>query len=131
MVDPPKPRSTLTDIEITKILTLYHEGHSERDIATIIHRSKGAVEHTLATYNFDTFIGHNPRPIHPRKTTEREDRYLLRAAKQFNEVPLHDISKIVNIPISKSTMSRRLHEVGYGRYIARKKPQLSSKNIEE
>lgn len=131
MVDPPKPRSTLTDIEITKILTLYHEGHSERDIATIIHRSKGAVEHTLATYNFDTFIGHNPRPIHPRKTTEREDRYLLRAAKQFNEVPLRDISKIVNIPVSKSTMSRRLHEVGYGRYIARKKPQLSSKNIEE
>ena len=28
-------------------------------------------------------------------------------------------------------MSRRLHDVGYGRYVARKKPQLSPKNIEE
>ena len=131
MTDQPEPRSLLSDIEITKILTLHRDGHTERDIAKIIHRSKGAVEHTLQTYDFDTFVGHKPRPLKPRKTTKREDRYLLRAAKQFNNVPLHDISKIVNIPVSKATISRRLHENGYGRYIAQKKPHLSRKNINE
>ena len=131
MANQPKPRSALTDVEITKILTLHRDSHSKRDIAAIIHRNRWAVERTIVTYDFDTFVGRNPRPPQPRKTTECEDRYLLRAAKQFNDVPLCDISKIVNVPVSKSTMSRRLHDVGYGRYVARKKPQLSPKNIEE
>ena len=91
----------------------------------------GAVEHTLQKYNFDTFVGHKLRPLRSRKTTKCEDRYLLRAAKQFNNVPLCNISKIVNVPISKATVSRRLHENGYRRYIARKKPYLSAKNIKE
>jgi len=131
MANQPKPRSALTDVEITKILTFHRDGHSERDIAAIIHRSRWAIEQTIVTYDLDTFVRRNPRPLQPRKATEREDRYLLCAAKQFNDVPLRDISKIVNVPVLKSTMSRWLHDVGYGRYVACKKPQLSPKNIEE
>jgi len=127
----PKPSTHLTDVEIAEILTLHHEGHSERNTAKIMHRSKTAVHHALDNYDFDTFVTQNPRSHVPRKTTKREDRYILRAAKQFNDVPLKDISKIVNIPVSRSTVSRRIHEAGYGRYIARKKPHLSSKNIKE
>ena len=127
----PRPRSNLTDLEIMKILTLHRDGHSQREIAEIVHRSKGAIEHTLKTYRFDTFVGHHSRPKYHRKTTQREDRYLLRAARQFNDVPLHDISKIVNIPVSRSTVSRRLHEKGYRRYVARQKPYLSSENKHE
>jgi len=127
----PTPRMELTDVEIAKILTLHQDGHSERDIASITHRSKTAVHHTLGTYDFETFVTHNPRSKRTRKTTKREDRYLLRAAKEFNDVPLRDISTLVNIPVSKSTVSRRLHEVGYGHYIAREKPHLSPQNIEE
>ena len=131
MANQPKPRSALTDVEIMKILTLHCDGHSEGDIAAIIHRSRWAVERTIVTYDFDTFVGRNPWPPQLRKTTERKDRYLLHAAKQFDDVPLRDISKIVNVPVSKSTISQRLHDVGYGRYVARKEPQLSPKNIEE
>jgi len=127
----PTPGSSLTDVEIAEILTLHRDGHTERDIGSIIHRSKTAVHDALQTYNFETFVTHNPRAKRPKKTTEWEDRYLLQAAKQFNEVPLRDISKIVNVPVSKSTVSRRLHEVGYGRYIALQKPHLSPQNIQE
>ena len=130
MSNKPPCRSSLTDIEITKILTLHREGHSQRDIANTIQRSKGAVEHTIATYDFDTFTHHKPRPNRPRKTTKREDRYILRASKRFNEIPLRDISQIVNVPVSKSTISRRLHEMNYGRYVERKKPYLSLGNIQ-
>ena len=81
MTNQPESQSLLSDIEITKILILHRDGHTEWDIAKIIHRSKGAIEHTLQTYNFDTFVGHKLRPLRPRKTTKHEDRYLLHAAK--------------------------------------------------
>ena len=67
----------------------------------------------------------------PEKTTKREDRYILHTAKRFNDIPLRDTSKIVNVPVSKSTVSHRLHEVGYGRYVAWEKPHLSLKNIQQ
>jgi len=126
-----KHRPNLTDIEIAKILTLDHTGSSQRDIAGDVHRSKSAVQHALSEYDYDTFTGHNPRPKRARKTTKREDRYLIRAAKQFDEVPLRDITNIVGIPVSQSTLSRRLHEEGLGRYVARRKPGLRPENVEE
>jgi len=102
ILNEPAPRSNLSDIEITKILTLHHDGHSIQDIAKIIDRSKDAVQHALETYTLDTFVGHNTQYSQPRKTTKCEDRYILHASKQFNEVFLCDIPKIVNIPVSQS-----------------------------
>ena len=121
----------LTDVEIAKILSLDHAGYSQRAIVEEVNRSKGAVQHTLDKYEFESFNGKENHETIPRKTTKREDRYLIRAAKQFPDVPLHDISNIVTIPVSASTVSRRIHEVGLGRYVQVKKSALSPKNIEE
>jgi transposase len=126
-----KYRPSLTDIEIAKTLTLDHIGSSQRDIAGDVHRSKSAVHHALSEYDYDTLTGHNPLPKRARKTTKREDRYLIRAAKQFDEVPLRDITTIVGISVSHSTLSRRLHEEGLGWYVARRKPGLRPENVEE
>ena len=126
-----KPGTNLTDIEIVEILILHHDGHSKRNTAKIMHCSKTAIHHTLDNYDFDTFVTQNPQSHGPWKTTKCEDRYILHAAKQFNDVLLKDISKIVNIPVSRFTVFHCIHAAGYGHYIARKKPHLSSKNIKE
>jgi len=118
-------------VDIAKILSLDHAGYSQRAIVEEVNRDKGAVQHTLDKYEFESFNEKENHEIVSRKTTKREDRHLIRAAKQFPDVSLRDISNIVQIPVSAFTVSRRIHEVGLGRYVQVKKPALSPKNIEE
>ena len=74
-------RKYLTDIDIAKILGLAKALLPQRKIAALMKCSQKAVQHTLATYLFETFRGRNPRREYKRKTTEREDRYIERALK--------------------------------------------------
>ena len=112
-VHKPKPSTHLTDVKIAEILTLHYNGHSQRNTAKVMHHSKMAVHHAFDNYDLDTFVTQNPRFHGPRNMTKHEDRYILHAAKQFNDVPLKDISKIVNISISRSTVFHRNHEASY------------------
>ena len=77
----PAAAQQLTDIDIAKILGLAKAALSQRKIAALIKCSKSAVQHTLATYLFETFQGRNPRQPYKHKTTEREDRYIEHALK--------------------------------------------------
>ncbi len=119
----------LTDIEIAKALGLGKAKVPQREIAEYLGCSQKAVQHALATYDFDTFNGRNPRREYKRKTTEREDRYIQRALKQNQWTPLQDISSIVNIPVSRQTIARRRDEADLGSYIAVQKPGLRPENI--
>lgn len=95
--------------------------------------SVAAVHHALATFLFETFNGRHRRREYQRKTTEREDRYIVRAIEQNNSLPLHDITNIINnkidVPISETTLRRRRSEADLGSYIAAKKPGLSAENV--
>ena len=123
----------LTDIEIAKILGLAKAKMSGRKIASLPRCSEKAVRHALATFLFETFNGRQQRREYHRKTSEREDRYIMRAIKQNNSLPLRDITNIVNdkldVPISETTLRRRRSEGGLGSYIAAKKPGLSAENV--
>ena len=119
----------LTDIEIAKILGCNKGGATQREIAGYIRCSQKAVQHTLATYLFETFQGRNARRDYKRKTTQREDRYIERALKQNDSVPLRDITNIVGLPISERTVRRRRSEAGLGSYIAAEKPGLRHENV--
>src|SRR4051812_4532071 len=66
----------LTDIEIAKILGLAKATMSQRKIASLMKCSVKAINHTLATFLFETFNGRHQRREYQRKTTEREDRYI-------------------------------------------------------
>jgi len=122
-------RKHLTDIDIAKILALAKAVMPQRQIAALIKCSQKAVQHTLATYLFETFQGRNPRREYKRKTTEREDRYIERALKQYSSTPLKDITNIIGLPISTTTLRRRRSETGLGSYVAVEKPGLSAENI--
>ena len=119
----------LTDIDIAKILALAKAEIPQREIASLMKCSKNAVQHTLATYLFETFQGLNPRREYQRKTTKREDRYIERALKQHSFTPLQDITNIIGLPISETTVRRRRSEAGLGSYVAAEKPGLSDENI--
>jgi hypothetical protein len=135
MTESPALRSRwehLSDADIGKILALDKVSISQRKIASLLKCSRSGVQHVLATYLFETFQGRNPRPPTQRKTTECEDRYIERALKQNDSIPLRDITNIVRdhgIPISKATLSRRRSEVGLGSYVAAEKPGLRKENV--
>jgi len=92
-----------------------------------------AVQHALATFCFETFNGRHNRREYQRKTTEREDRYIIRSVKQNDTLPLRDITNIINNnlsePISTTTIWRRRSEAGLDSYIAGQKPELSIENV--
>ena len=87
------------------------------------------IQNILVTYLFETFQGCNPHRNYLRKTSEREDRYILSALHQNNDHPLRDITNELALRISQATLRRRQSEAGLGSYIAAKKPGLSAENI--
>jgi len=119
----------LSDVDIGKILGLAKATMSQRKIATLMKTGLHTIQNILATYLFETFQGRNPRRIYPRKTSEREDRYILRALQQNNDLPLRDITNKVALGISETTLRRRRSEAGLGSYIAAQKPGLTADHI--
>ena len=119
----------LTDIDIGKILRLAKGLIPQRKIASLIKCSQKAIQHTLATYLFETFQGHNPRRNYQRKTYEHEDQYIERRLKQNSDMPLHNITNLIGLSISERTVQRRRSETGLGSYIAAQKPGLWPENV--
>jgi Transposase/DDE superfamily endonuclease len=119
----------LTDVDIGKILGLAKALMPQRTIATLMKCSQKAVQHTLATYLFETFQGRNPRREYKRKTTKREDRYIERVLKQNPFTPLRDITNLIDSNISHQTIMRRRSEADLESYVAVVKPGLRPENI--
>ena len=124
-----KSGKQLTDIEIAKVLGCGKAGAGQREIADWIGTTKTTVQHALSTYFFDTFKGRKPRREYQRSTTEKEDRYIQRALKQNSDLPLKDITNIIDPDISNATLRRRRSEVGLGSFIAAEKPGLRPENM--
>jgi Transposase len=124
-----KPEKQLTDIEIAKALGCSKAGAHQRTIAEWLKATKSSVQRALSTYSFDTFQGRNLRREYHRITTEREDRYIQRALKQNSDLPLKDITNIINAPISTTTLRRRRSEAGLGSFVAVEKPGLRPENM--
>jgi Transposase/DDE superfamily endonuclease len=132
MSEPPAARVSgkhLSDIDIAKILGLAKGILSQRKIASLMKCSQKAVQRTLETYLFETFNGRNARRKYERITTEREDRYIVRALKQNDSIPLRDITNIIEPQISETTLRRRRTEAGLGSYVSAEKPGLSPENV--
>src|SRR2546423_4576689 len=89
----------LSDVDIGKILGLRKVELPQRQIASIMKCSQNAVEYALYTYSFKMFQRQQPRCEYKCKTTEREDRYIKRALKQYYSLSLHNIINIVGLPI--------------------------------
>ena len=119
----------LNDIEIAKVLGLNKGGKSLREIASLMHCTPKPIRNALANYDFDTFQGRDTRREYKRKMTKWEDQYIERALKQNFDVPLRDITNIIDSEISEKTLRRHRSEAGLERYVAAVKPGLRSVNV--
>src|SRR5579859_2433275 len=135
MTEPPtirRSREHLSDVDIAKILVLDKASTSQREITSLVKCSRTGVQRVLTTYEFETFQGRNPRRDYQHKTTQCEDRYIERALKQNDSIPLHDITNIVRecgLLVSETTIRRWRSEAGLGSYIAAEKPGLHVENV--
>lgn len=111
-----------------KIEALHSVGHSVRQIAVLIQRSKTAVHHCLQRLSDGTSSYQN-RPGRGKKTTKREDRLLKRLALQTRRAPSrllsYQLAEDTGSQVSGRTVRRRLSEAGVKARRPRKKPQLS------
>jgi len=122
-------RQHLTDIDVAKILGLGKAELTQQEIASLMNFSLHAIQHALAHYDFETFQGQHPRREYPRKTTKSEDKHIECTLKQHSFLPLKDITNIVGLPVSETTIRRRRSEAGLGSYITAQKPGLSEKQM--
>ena len=136
MMDTPVERDQgkyLSDIDIGKILGLAKALCPQRQIANLMKCSWKAVQNVVATYLFETFQGRGPRRVYEQKTSKRQDNIILRTLKQNYDLPLCDITNIVNktiiTPVSEHTVRHRRLEAGLNSYIATVKPALRPENV--
>lgn len=132
MTDSPAARvkgKHLTDINIAKILGLAKGLIPQRAIESLMNCSQKAVHHTLATYFLETFRGHNPWREYQHKTPQREYRYIERALKQNNSLPLRNLTNIIGLPISERSIRHWGSEAGLESYIAAENPGLYVESI--
>ena len=115
-----------------KVIKLSEEGRSSRQIATLLSIGKSTVNNLIANYRAGYGLNCKPRSGRPRKTTERENRIIKRKStsdvKKTAAAIARELCEEGVVNISRSTVTRRLHDVGlYGR-VAVKKPLISKKN---
>ena len=103
---------------------------TQREIASLIKCSTQALQTALANYTFDTFKGLKSCRNYERITTKDEDKVIKNTLKHNSVLPLRDITNLLPVKISETTLRRRRTEFGLGSYIAAKKPGLCPENVE-
>ena len=125
---PPSGYKHLTDVQIMQCLTLAKNNWTVRAIADEVGCSKTTVGRVLTDHDYNTFTTRPKSAGRPRKTTEYEDRLIVRAAKANHRLPFHDITNIHGLPVSAKTTACQCREVGLISRYARSKPFLTAKH---
>lgn len=121
-----------TSIETRKrVIELSQTGKSYRDIAALLSVGKSTVSDIIATYHVDSRLEDRPRTGRPRKTTERVDRIITRKSvadvRRTAAQIAHELHEEGIVNVSRSTVTRRLHDVGLFGRIGIKKPLITKK----
>jgi IS30 family transposase len=115
----------LTEWEICYILGLKEADLSHEAIGLKVGRDRSTITKILQRYDWSTWSGKPVRSAPRCKTTDRDDRQLVRAALSNRVTVLRDISNIANVSISPRTVQRRLKENNIQKHIAVAKPFLT------
>ena len=114
-----------------KIEALHSVGHSVRQIADSVQRSRNSVHQCLTRISHGS-CDYGKRPGRGKATTSREDRLLKRMALQSRRAPSrllsHQLAEETGNHVSGRTVRRRLTEAGVNARRPRKKPQLTERH---
>lgn len=121
-------------------LTRYQKGQID------VYRSQGAsysqIEHALQIPRSTIYsyvrrseklesIENKTRPGRPKKSTERDDRFLVRKALTDTKMPLRELKWTANSDLSISSMKRRLSEDKIKKWRAAERAYLSPAHVEK
>src|SRR5579859_1960506 len=120
----------LSDIQIAFVLTFDKVKVTQWKIAALVKCSRKAIRTALDNYTFETFNVHKPRRDYQRITTDDEDKAIKNSLKHNSFLPLRDITNLLPVKVSETTLRRRRIEFGLGSYVAAKEPGLRSENVE-
>jgi transposase len=132
----PKKQSTLTPYERGAIQALAAFGLSQRKIGEWIKRPRSSVQYFLRRFKKTGEIwDHRCENGAARKTTEREDRFIVNevlGSFEFRSKSADEVKDSLNeqfdVSVTSRTIQNRLNKAGYLGRVARKKPLLSEKN---
>ena len=123
-------KTPLTDHEKGMLEALHQEGHSAREIGRRLGISDFAVRYNLRKLDEFGSMESRPKSGRPRATTERDDRHLVMTSRRnrFLTAPelAIDLANTAGVEVHRSTVSRRLIDVGLHGRVARHKPRLTA-----
>lgn len=118
-----------------KIAAYYDERKSKSEIARIVKLPRSTVCDIINVYVTTGDIKRKTGSGRKRKTSGRQDRAIVKIAKQdpfCSSRSMSNKAKIDhNIEVSRKTIERRLKEAGLNSYVAKKKPFISALNIKK
>jgi len=125
----------LTDFERGFIIGASSFGVTEDEIGEKLGRSRNTVHTVIAKYKENRATTVAKRSGRPCILTERDERQLKRIVKSDCKQPLsvirENLAESSGTVVSKSTIRRKLCDMGYSSRIAVHKPLLSNKNIKD
>lgn len=114
------------------IITLIKEGKSQQEVAAQLKISRGCVRHAIERHAQTGSFRDKPRSGRPRCTTKRQDQLIVTTSKRNRRktapVIRAEINKTTNVPISLTTVKRRLRDGGLFGRVAVRKPLLRPQN---
>ena len=125
-------RKELSTQKRAMIIGLHQSGKSNRQIAKDLRIPRRTVDYNVKKFQVSNSFANKKRSGRPRNTTSTDDRYLVITSKRNRRLTAPEITAHVNlnrdVPISVSTVKRRLQAAGLHGRIAVRKPLLRAVN---
>jgi len=117
-------RKELTDFERGEIVGLSRGGFSYGNISKILDIPKSTVGVVVKKYNEERLTTTKPRSGRPKILSERDNRHLIKIAKENRSKTLEELTEnfntAMNISVSNRTIQRALHKEGFSGHAAKK-----------
>lgn len=115
-----------------RVIKFSKDGKSSREIASLLSIGKSTVNDIITKYRAGYGLEDRPRSGRPRKTSKKVDRVIKRKSTADVKKTAAEIARELQdenlADVSRSTVTRRLHDVELFGRIGIKKPLISKKN---
>jgi len=118
-------RKELSEFQKGQIDGAARFGHTDTEIHKLFGFARGTIHHIITRIKTRGFSENIERVGRPRKSTDRDERLLIRRALDDTKMPLRELKFETNSNLSISTIRRRLSEENIGKWLAAERPRLT------
>jgi len=118
-------RQELSDFQKGQIDGAARFGHSATEIHKLFGYARGTIHHIITRIKINGSAENKERVGRPRKSTDRDERLLLRRALDDTKMPLRELKFEANSDLSISSIRRRLNEEGVKKWLAAERSRLT------